>query len=200
MNVIIDYNVGNLDSIWRGLNRAGIESIITNDTNLIKQANLLILPGVGAFKDAMEDLIKTGLIPYIKRHVEQGKPLIGVCLGMQLLFDSSTEFGFTKGLSFIPGTVEELKIQYKVPHMGWNDLTIKQDQPVISNINNGDYVYFVHSYYANTSDEYIVATTDYGVTIPAIVQRNNVIGMQFHPEKSGEVGLKLLQAIGALIT
>ena len=199
MNVIIDYDVGNLDSIWRGLNRAGIESIITNDTDLIEQANLLILPGVGAFKDAMDDLIATGLIPYIKRHVEQGKPLIGVCLGMQLLFDSSTEFGFTKGLSFIPGTVEELQIPYKVPHMGWNDLTIKQDKPVTKNIQNGDYVYFVHSFYAKTSEEYIVATTEYGVTIPAIVQNGNVIGMQFHPEKSGEVGLKLLQAIGALI-
>lgn len=199
MNVIIDYNVGNLDSIWRGLNRAGIDSIITNDTDLIEQANLLILPGVGAFKDAMDDLIATGLIPSIKRHVEQGKPLIGVCLGMQLLFDSSTEFGLTKGLSFIPGTVEELQIPYKVPHMGWNDLTIKQDKPVIQNIENGDYVYFVHSFYAKTSETYIVATTEYGVTIPAIVQNKNVIGMQFHPEKSGEVGLKLLQAIGALI-
>lgn len=199
MNVIIDYNVGNLDSIWRGLNRAGIESIITNDTNLIKQASLLILPGVGAFKDAMDDLKATGLIPYIKDHVKQGKPLIGVCLGMQLLFDSSTEFGFTEGLSFIPGTVEELQIPYKVPHMGWNDLTITQDQPVVANINNGDYVYFVHSFYAKTSEQYIVATTDYGVTIPAIVQNNNVIGMQFHPEKSGDVGLQLLQAIGALI-
>jgi glutamine amidotransferase len=200
MNVIIDYNVGNLDSIWRGLNRAGIDSIITNDINLIQQANLLILPGVGAFKDAMDDLLATGLVPYIKNHVKQGKPLIGVCLGMQLLFDSSTEFGFTKGLSLIPGTVEELKIPYKVPHMGWNDLTITQDNPVVSNINHGDYVYFVHSFYAKTSEQYIVASTDYGVTIPAIVQKNNVIGMQFHPEKSGEVGLKLLQAIGALIT
>lgn len=199
MNVIIDYKVGNLDSIQRGLERAGIPSIISNDPDLIQQATLLFLPGVGAFKDAMNDLLETGLVPLIRNHVSSNKPLVGICLGMQLLFDSSTEFGDTDGLGLIPGTIEELDIDLKVPHMGWNDLTIQQDDLVVQTIGNGDYVYFVHSFYAKTNPQYIVATTEYGVTIPAIVRNNNVIGMQFHPEKSGDVGLRLLQALKELI-
>lgn len=199
MNVIIDYKVGNLDSIQRGLERAGIPSIISNDPDLIQQATLLFLPGVGAFKDAMNDLLETGLVPLIRNHVSSNKPLVGICLGMQLLFDSSTEFGDTDGLGLIPGTIEELDIDLKVPHMGWNDLTIQQDNLVVQTIGNGDYVYFVHSFYAKTNPQYIVATTEYGVTIPAIVRNNNVIGMQFHPEKSGDVGLRLLQALKELI-
>ena len=200
MNVIIDYKVGNLASIQRGMTRAGIDTVITNDPALIRKADCLILPGVGAFKDAMEDLEERGLVPLILDHVSQGKLLFGVCLGMQLLFDSSTEFGWTKGLGLIPGTVEELVVSRKVPHMGWNAVTIEQSDPITTNITNGDYVYFVHSYYAKTKQEYIVATTDYDVTIPAIVRNNNVIGMQFHPEKSGEVGLRLLQAFQELMS
>lgn len=199
MNVIIDYKVGNLDSIQRGLSRAGIDSVITNDTTIIEQADILILPGVGAFKDAMDDLTNSGLVPLIYRHVEQGKPLVGVCLGMQLLFDSSTEFGYSQGLGLIPGTVEELDIDLKIPHMGWNGLNIQQNDPFVQYINEGDYVYFVHSFYAKTKSDYILASTEYGTTVPAIVRRNNVIGMQFHPEKSGDVGNQLLRAIKELI-
>ena len=195
MNVILDYKVGNLDSIQRGLQRAGIDTMITNHIDLIQAAELLILPGVGAFGDAMTDLRESNLIPAIKRHVELGKPLIGICLGMQLLFEQSTEFGVHQGLGFIPGTIEELTIDRKVPHMGWNDLTIRQTRPIVANIEDGDFVYFVHSFYAITDEQYIIATTDYDVRIPAIVQKDNVIGMQFHPEKSGEVGLKLLQTL-----
>lgn len=199
MNVILDYKVGNLDSIRRGLARAGIEAVITSDPATIAQAALLILPGVGAFGDAIADLRETGLVPLIEQHVTQGKPLIGVCLGMQLLFEASTEFGHHEGLGFLPGTVEKLEVDRKIPHMGWNALSIVQDDPVVANIKTGDYVYFVHSYYAKTTPEVVIATTDYDVTIPAIVRKDNVIGMQFHPEKSGEVGLRLLKTLQELI-
>jgi glutamine amidotransferase len=199
MNVILDYKVGNLDSIQRGLARASIDAEITSDPTTIEAADLLILPGVGAFGDAIADLRDTGLVPLIERHVQQGKPLIGVCLGMQLLFEESTEFGRHKGLGFLPGTVELLEVDRKIPHMGWNALRIRQNDPVVSRIQNGDYVYFVHSYYAKTTPDVIVATTDYDVEIPAIVRKDNVIGMQFHPEKSGEVGLRLLETLQELI-
>jgi glutamine amidotransferase len=199
MNVILDYKVGNLDSIQRGLARASIEAEITSDPATIEAADLLILPGVGAFGDAINDLRNTGLVPLIERHVQQGKPLVGVCLGMQLLFEASSEFGWHKGLGFLPGTVEKLEVERKIPHMGWNALTIQKDDPIVSRIQDGDYVYFVHSYYAKTTQDVIIASTDYDVTIPAIVRKDNVIGMQFHPEKSGEVGLRLLQTLQELI-
>ncbi len=195
MNVIIDYKVGNIGSISRGLTRAGIDAKISANPEDIKQAEILFLPGVGAFKDAMEDLVKTGLVPLINDHVTQGKLLVGICLGMQLLFDSSTEYGHTKGLGYIPGEVVYLDIEKKVPHMGWNQLMFNQDNHTLKYINENDYVYFVHSYYANTAPDNVVAYTDYDINIPAIVRRDNVIGMQFHPEKSGQVGLQLLKAI-----
>ncbi|MEC9485319.1 MAG: imidazole glycerol phosphate synthase subunit HisH [Candidatus Izemoplasma sp.] len=195
MNVIIDYKVGNIGSISRGLERAGIEAKISSEASDIEQADILFLPGVGAFKDAMQDLEKTGLIPLIKTHVKNGKLLVGICLGMQLLFDSSTEYGQTEGLGFITGNVIYLDINKKVPHMGWNELLFNQEDNILKNINESDYVYFVHSYYADTPSENVIAYTDYEINIPAIVRKDNVIGMQFHPEKSGQVGLKLLQAI-----
>ena len=199
MIVILDYDVGNLQSLQQGFKRANMETVISRDPSVIQQADVLILPGVGAFPDAMNDLINTGLIPFINNHVLSGKVLIGICLGMQLLFDGSEEFTYTNGLGYLPGTIKELKIPDKVPHMGWNDLTIVQQDPVTMNIQNGDYVYFIHSYYADMNPEYIIATTTYGVTIPAIVRKDNIIGMQFHPEKSGTVGLNILQAIKELI-
>ena len=199
MIVILDYDVGNLQSLQQGFKRANMETVISRNPSVIQQADVLILPGVGAFPDAMNDLINTGLIPFINNHVLSGKVLIGICLGMQLLFDGSEEFTYTNGLGYLPGTIKELKIPDKVPHMGWNDLTIVQQDPVTMNIQNGDYVYFIHSYYADMNPEYIIATTTYGVTIPAIVRKDNIIGMQFHPEKSGTVGLNILQAIKELI-
>ena len=198
MNVIIDYKVGNLDSIQRGFQRANIKTIITNDVEIIKRADMIILPGVGAFKDAMNDLKEKGLVEVIKAHVNSGKILVGVCLGMQLLFESSEEFGLTEGFGFIPGKVVGMDISLKVPHMGWNELQIKKNNFLTKNINEGSYVYFIHSYYAVTEEEYLVATTDYQVTVPAIVQNKNVIGMQFHPEKSGNVGLLLLESLKEL--
>lgn len=199
MNVIIDYKVGNLLSVQRGFDRAGIPTIITNDQLIIEQATILILPGVGAFKDAMNDLIESGLVPLIKQHVQQGKLLFGVCLGMQLLFESSDEFEYTEGLNLISGKVQKLNVSLKVPHMGWNTLSINRDHPIVANIITGDFVYFIHSYYALMDPKYVIAYTDYEIKVPAIVQNNNVIGMQFHPEKSGTVGLRLLQALKEMI-
>jgi glutamine amidotransferase len=147
----------------------------------------------------MKDLEETNLIPVIKEYVASGKLLIGICLGMQLLFDQSSEYGITKGLSFIPGNVEEFNISLKVPHMGWNSLSIKINDPITKYIKDEDYVYFIHSYYAITDSKYIIANTTYEVSVPAIVRKDNVIGMQFHPEKSGQVGLRLLQALKELI-
>lgn len=199
MIVILDYDVGNLQSLQQGFSRANMETIISNDPAIIQQADVLILPGVGAFPDAMNDLQKTGLIPFITDHVNDGKFLVGICLGMQLLFEASEEFTYTEGLGFMDGTITELTIPYKVPHMGWNDLTILQKDPITATISSGDYVYFIHSYYAVTPKENVIAYTNYGVDIPAIVRKNNIIGMQFHPEKSGRVGLRILQAIKEMI-
>ncbi|MFW5842184.1 MAG: imidazole glycerol phosphate synthase subunit HisH [Bacillota bacterium] len=195
MVVIIDYKLGNITSVLNGFNRAGVEVTLSNDPIVIKQASVLILPGVGAFKDAMDDLIDSGLDGLIKNHVSQGKLLIGICLGMQLLFETGLEFGKTKGFGFLKGTVRKIDTPYKIPHMGWNDLTITKPDSIVTNINNGDYVYFIHSFKADANQDDIIATTTYGETLPAIVRKNNVIGMQFHPEKSGLIGLKLLTNI-----
>lgn len=198
MNVIIDYKVGNLSSLQLGFLRVGMDTIITSNKTIIKEADVLILPGVGAFKDAMIDLENAGMVPLIKNHVKQGKLLFGVCLGMQLLFDSSDEFEFTKGLGLIKGNIKKLNIERKVPHMGWNTLSFNKQDNITEKIREGDYVYFVHSYYADTDQENVIAYTNYDIKIPAIIKSNNIIGMQFHPEKSGKVGLHLLSSIKEL--
>jgi glutamine amidotransferase len=195
MVVVIDYKLGNITSVLNGFKRAGVDVTLSNDPNIIKQATVLILPGVGAFKDAMDDLIESGLDALIKDHVEQNKLLIGICLGMQLLFETGLEFGKTPGFGFLKGVVRKLDTTLKIPHMGWNDLTLTKQDPIVTNINNGDYVYFIHSFKADAQKADIVATTIYGEDIPAIVRKDNVIGMQFHPEKSGLIGLKLLTNI-----
>lgn len=198
MNIIIDYGVGNIGSVTQGLIRAGIEVTVSSDLDEIEQADVLFLPGVGAFNDAMSALKNTGLIPAIKNHVKSGKLLVGICLGMQLLFEESSEYGYTKGLGFLKGRVDYLDVPYKVPHMGWNALKIKKEDTLFKNIQACDYVYFVHSYGAICDSKYILASVDYGQDIPAIVRHDNVIGYQFHPEKSGQVGLQLLKNIKEL--
>ncbi len=195
-HVIIDYDVGNIASLQMGFERAGLNTTLTADPNIIANATSLILPGVGAFQPAMASLKERGLIELIHAHVSQGKPLLGICLGMQLLFEEGHEFGVHKGLGLIPGSVLPIRDAEKLPHMGWNDLSLMQDHPVMAGIKTGSYVYFVHSFYASTTPSVQVATTDYGVTIPAIVQNNTVIGMQFHPEKSAKVGEQLLKNYG----
>lgn len=199
MNVILDYDVGNLDSVQRGFERAGIPTIISKDKKVIRKATSLILPGVGAFGDAMEALKKSGLIPLILDHVNQRKFLFGICLGMQLLYERGYEYGTHDGLGILKGDVIYLDIDLKVPHMGWNTLSIIKNDPLLKYIQEEDQVYFVHSYYVKSSGDEYLSTTEYGVTIPAIVRKGNVIATQFHPEKSGIVGANLLKAYEEVI-
>ncbi|MBY0123852.1 imidazole glycerol phosphate synthase subunit HisH [Bacillus sp. S/N-304-OC-R1] len=195
---IIDYGMGNLFSVSKALERLGAPYFISDKREELLKADGLILPGVGSFKDAMELLNRLELTNMIKDYVELGKPLLGICLGMQLLFDESEENGLTKGLQLLPGSVKRFPgvtaegTQYKVPHMGWNSLRLVQSSPILQSIEEG-YVYFVHSYYVETGDqEVVIAECSYDVKVPAVVGRGNVFGMQFHPEKSGALGMKLL--------
>lgn len=200
MIVIIDYGVGNLFSLTSSFKAIGEEVIITSDVEIIKQADKLILPGVGAFGDASKKLFDSGLDKVILEEVKNKKPLLGVCLGMQMLFNESHEFGIHKGLGLINGKVVyiDLPSDYKIPHIGWNALHFKKQSPILKYIEENDFVYFVHSYHAVDCEESLVATTDYGREITAIVQSGNVFGCQFHPEKSGDVGLKILKAFAEI--
>ena len=199
MIAIVDYGVGNLFSLKSSFNSIGEEVIVTADKNVILSADKLILPGVGAFGDAVQKLRDTGLFDVVKEFANTGKPLLGICLGMQLLFTKSYEYGVHDGLDLIKGEVVGMKDRIdkdlKIPHMGWNKLNFTNiPNDIFKYINDGDYVYFVHSYYATNCTEYVTSTTDYGEPITASVRNGNVYGCQFHPEKSGEVGLKILKA------
>lgn len=195
---IIDYGVGNLFSLRSSLRAIGIDADYTGNPAEIRKADKLILPGVGAFRDAREALRSTGLDRVVQEEAGKGKPLMGICLGMQMLFDRSYEYGEYEGLGLIPGEIVPMEGRIPkdlpIPHIGWNELMLKQPSPLMKNTANGDYVYFVHSYYAETPAEYVIATTDYGVEMTAAVQKENVYGCQFHPEKSSEVGLSILKA------
>ena len=195
---IIDYVVGNLFSLRSSLRAIGIDADYTGNPAEIRKADKLILPGVGAFRDAREALRSTGLDRVVQEEAGKGKPLMGICLGMQMLFDRSYEYGEYEGLGLIPGEIVPMEGRIPkdlpIPHIGWNELMLKQSSPLMKNTANGDYVYFVHSYYAETPAEYVIATTDYGVEMTAAVQKDNVYGCQFHPEKSSEVGLSILKA------
>ncbi len=200
MNVIVDYDVGNLDSLLRGLEKAGIKSIVSKDPKVIKSADALVLPGVGAFKEAMISLNASGLVPFIQEHVNKNKPLLGICLGMQLLYENSEEYGYSKGLGFLKGSIKPLKTTVKVPHMGWNELKFNHpNDTVLKFINEGDYVYFVHSFYASCPNEQVLAYAEYGVDVPAIVRQDNIIATQFHPEKSGLVGENIFKALKEIL-
>ncbi|MCH5585346.1 imidazole glycerol phosphate synthase subunit HisH [Shimazuella sp. AN120528] len=192
MIAIIDYGMGNLFSLSQALQRLDHEYVITDDMDTIQQADKLILPGVGAFGDAMEELSKRKLTNLIVEEAIQGKPLLGICLGMQLLFTSSDEHGYYSGLNLLSGQVEKLNMDLPIPHMGWNWLSFRHPHPLFRSLEEG-HVYFVHSYHVKaTNSEDVIATTDYSEDITAIVARKNVIGMQFHPEKSGQLGMQLL--------
>ncbi len=196
MIAIIDYDVGNLKNVDTALTSIGLDSVITRDPAVVDRAEAVILPGVGAFKDAMTHLETFNLIPCLEKTVRSGKPLMGICLGMQVLFDQSHEDGLWKGLGFIPGEVVRFSQPgLKIPHMGWNNLVVHHpEDPLVKTITSDDYVYFVHSYYAvpQDFDQTVIAYADYSVRVPGIVRKDNVIGMQFHPEKSGSVGAQLL--------
>lgn len=200
MIAIIDYGVGNLFSLESSFKAIGQQTVVTGDKEIIKQADKLIFPGVGAFGDASAKLVSSGLDEVIKQQVANGKALLGVCLGMQMLFDESYEYGVHKGLGLIKGKVipMELPKEYKIPQIGWNSLNYARQSPILKYIKEGDFVYFVHSYHAVECSDSLVATTEYGKEITAIVQNGNVYGCQFHPEKSGTVGLNILKAFAEL--
>lgn len=193
MIAIIDYGMGNLHSVSKAVERLGYEAVITADPQTIAAADGAIFPGVGAFGDAMQNLRETKLDEVAKAYAASGKPMLGICLGMQLLFSQSEEYGTNEGLNLLPGKVIRFDGDYKIPHMGWNKLSFVQEQsPLFSGLTEG-HVYFVHSFHAKmelASD--LLATTDYYQQVTAIVGRGNVYGMQFHPEKSGELGMQLL--------
>lgn len=200
MIAIIDYGVGNLFSLTQSLKKIGADSIVTSEPEIIEQADKLILPGVGAFGDAVQKLRDSGLDVVIKSEVAKGKPLLGICLGMQLLFDKSFEYGEHVGLGLIKGEVLPLSDYVnglKIPHMGWNSLEFIDDNPIFAKLRQGDYVYFVHSYFAKCG-EGLSATTDYGIKVTAAVRKDNVYGVQFHPEKSGTAGLEILKAFNEI--
>ncbi len=198
MVAIVDYGVGNLFSLRSSFGKIGEEVTVTSDKAILRTAAIIVLPGVGAFGDAAGKLEESGLGQVIREEAEAGKPLLGICLGMQLLFEKSYEYGEYKGLGLIPGQIrpisETVPAGLKIPHMGWNALKLKNSSPLFRKCRDGEYVYFVHSYHAVTSDEYISATAEYGADLTAAVKKKNVYGCQFHPEKSGEVGLKILKA------
>lgn len=203
MIAIVDYGVGNLFSLQSSLKMIGADVIVSREAETLRQADKLILPGVGAFGDAICQLHKSGLFEVILSEAQQGKPLLGICLGMQMLFEKSYEYGEHEGLGLLKGQVVSMEHRIpaglKIPHIGWNSLCFKQkDHPLFRYIQEGDCVYFVHSYYAQNCEDSLLATAEYGIELTAAVAQGNVMGCQFHPEKSGAVGLKILKAFHTL--
>ena len=198
MIAIIDYGVGNLFSLSHSLTAVGAANIVTGEAQTIARADRVILPGVGAFGDAAAKLREMKLDALVRDLAAQGKPIMGICLGMQLLLDKSYEFGEHAGLGLIPGEVrpiaEVIPPDYKIPHIGWNRLDVTRPHPLFDAVKPGDCVYFVHSFYGAAGAEHVVATAEYGAPLTAAVARDNVCGCQFHPEKSGDVGLGILKA------
>lgn len=198
MIAIIDYGVGNLFSLKSSFKAIGEDAIVTNDEKIIDKCDRIILPGVGAFGDAAKKLNESGMQEVLLNEVKKGKPVMGICLGMQLLFDESYEFGVHKGLGLIKGSIVpfagRIDKDLRIPQIGWNSLKLYNDSPIFKDLSNGDYVYFVHSYFADCDKKNVIATSDYGIEFTAAVEKDNVFGCQFHPEKSGDVGLKILKS------
>ncbi len=199
MIAIVDYGVGNLFSLVSSFKAIGVDAVATSDKSVIENAEKIILPGVGAFGDASNKLFSSGLADVVIDQAKKGKHVMGICLGMQLLLEKSFEYGEHKGLSLIKGEIRPISdvipSDYKIPHIGWNALKFNGEKsPIFKYLNDGDFVYFVHSYYGAKCSESVIATAEYGALLTAAVQNGNVYGCQFHPEKSGEVGLKILKA------
>ncbi len=198
MTGIIDYGVGNMFSLKSSFAAIGQEAFASGDIRELEKADRLVLPGVGAFRDAAAKLKENSLDEFVLRSADKGIPILGICLGMQLLFEKSYEYGEYEGLKLIPGEVVamegRIRNDLKIPHIGWNALILKKRSPLFSEIQNGDCTYFVHSYFASGCDPYVIATTEYDIELTAAVARENVYGCQFHPEKSGDVGLSILRA------
>ena len=202
MIAIIDYGVGNLFSLCSSFRKIGAEITVTSDVADIEKADKLILPGVGAFGDARRKLAESGMDRVILEQAQKGKPILGICLGMQLLFEQGNEYGVHQGLGLLPGEVVSMEgilpAQYKIPHIGWNQLIFKKESPLFRYIQDGDYVYFVHSYFVKDCESSLLATTEYGAELTAAVAKDNIYGCQFHPEKSGGVGFDILRGFAEL--
>ncbi len=195
---VVDYDVGNLMSVNNAMNYLGFETKVTADPVELERAEAIILPGVGAFPDAAAKLLRYGMMQELRIQAQK-KPILGICLGMQLLFDQGEEIRETQGLGLVPGKVKWIETSLKLPHIGWNSLTFPNASPLFAGLDEGSYVYFVHSFCGNAADlKYVIASTDYGISVTAAVQNGTVFGTQFHPEKSGEVGMEILRNFGGL--
>jgi imidazole glycerol-phosphate synthase subunit HisH len=206
MIAIIDYGMGNLRSVQKGFEKIGSEAIVTDDPKVVLQADRVVLPGVGAFRDCMHNLEQAGFVEPIMKVIAEGRPFLGICVGMQLLFSDSVEFGLYSGLNIIPGHVLRFPDQMtvageklKVPQMGWNQLRFKRRAPAFEGIEEGSNVYFVHSYYVKPDDSSVISTTtDYGIEFCSSVWKDNIVATQFHPEKSQAIGLRILKNFAEL--
>ncbi|MGE5172356.1 MAG: imidazole glycerol phosphate synthase subunit HisH [Betaproteobacteria bacterium] len=210
MIAIIDYGMGNLRSVQKGFERMGHEAVVTSDAKMILNASKVVLPGVGAFPDCMRNLREYGLIDAVQKSIDSGKPFLGICLGLQLLFTESEEFGISKGLDIIKGRVIRFKgpvfetqnpklDTLKVPHMGWNSVSIKRRPPALADAPDGSHFYFVHSFYVVPEDKSVIATTtDYGIEFVSSIWKDNIFATQFHPEKSQALGLSILKRFGGI--
>lgn len=202
MIAVIDYGMGNIKSVSKALQTVGAQLTITQSPDLVRKARAIVLPGVGAFPDCMKNLANLGLIETIKEEIIKGKPYLGICLGMQILFSESEEFGYCAGLGILKGKVVRFKLpkEYKIPHMGWNTVKFKRENTLIDSIPNNTYFYFVHSYYVLPEDSKVIAaTTDYEVEFTSMIAYENIFATQFHPEKSQKMGLKLLENFVKLV-
>ncbi len=197
MIAVIDYGMGNLRSVQKGFEKVGFEAVVTSDIKTIESASKIVLPGVGAFTDCMNNLEDRGLVEPVIRGIEKGKPFLGICLGLQLLFEESEEFGNRKGLGVIKGKVKRFPVgDLKVPHMGWNSIKKVKDTPLLADLADDSYLYFVHSYYVLPDEDVAATTTDYGMEFTSSIIKDNIFACQFHPEKSQADGLKILKAFG----
>lgn len=200
MIAIVDYGMGNLRSVEKGFKKVGIEAKVTSSAKEIDDASAVVLPGVGAFRDCIRNLTDLSLTESIAKAIQKGKPYLGICLGLQVLFSESEEFGRCSGLDVLRGKVVRFQIKEKVPHMGWNTVSVVKKPPIFSDIPDNAYFYFVHSFYVVPDDKEVAAgTTDYGITFTSMVWKDNIFATQFHPEKSQEMGLKVLAGFGRFV-
>jgi glutamine amidotransferase len=190
---VVDYGIGNLGSVMKAFRHLGAPAVLSGDLAELRRADVLVLPGDGAFASTMEEIEGRGLVPVLREAVDQGRTLLGICIGMQLLFEESEEHGRHRGLGFLPGRVRRLEGDMPIPHMGWNQLHPTRPHAMLEGVADGAHVYFVHSYWCDAPADVVLAETDYGARFPAIVGRGNVLGVQFHPEKSQAVGLRLME-------
>ncbi|KEK23672.1 imidazole glycerol phosphate synthase subunit HisH [Bacillus gaemokensis] len=193
MIAIIDYGMGNIRSVEQALTCIGAKYTVTDNEKKIMESHGVILPGVGAFPKAMDALKEKNLVSVLQESGKSGKPLLGICLGMQLLFAESDEIKNSMGLGLLPGVIRKLKVPYKIPHMGWNQLKKTREIPLWNEVEDNSFVYYVHSYYADCPSDLVCGSSEYGIEIPGFVAKGNILGLQFHPEKSGEIGIQMLR-------